>query len=163
MQFSDWDSCDLFEIVSAKDLNFIEPADRDVGEHAICISHDIDMVGDRTGVEGCQERKWRLPTEHLSLAAVFQGKPDLLAIRRCGDVGTERAGLWNLADNFVIGDGYDCSLGCKRGADVAIFAIGRKNRHSRAVGNGDPRLLLVTRAVEHGDIVFATDDYPNLF
>jgi hypothetical protein len=59
------------------------------------------VVGDRTGVEGLQEREWRLPIEHLSLAGVFQGKPDLLAVRRCGDVGTEWASLRNSADDLV--------------------------------------------------------------
>src|SRR6266446_4517632 len=144
-------------------LYLIEPADRDVGKHAVGITHDIDVVGDRTGVEGLQEREWRLPIEHLGLAGVFQGEPDLLAVRRCGDVGTERARLRNPADDFVIGDGDDYSLWCKRGADIAVLAVGREDRHTRTVGNGDPRLLLVRRAVEYGDVVLAADGNPHFF
>ena len=120
------------------------------------------MVGDRTGVEGLQEREWRLPIEHLGLAGVFQGKPDLLAVRRCGDVGTERASLRNPADDFVIGNGDDHGLWCKGGADIAVFAVGGEDRHARTVGNGNPCLLRVSCAVQYGDVVLAADGDPNL-
>jgi hypothetical protein len=63
------------------------------------------VVGDRTDVEGLQDFERRLPIEHFGLAGVFQGKTALLAVRRCGDVRTERAGSWNPADDFVIGNG----------------------------------------------------------
>ncbi len=42
---------DLAEIIGAKNLHLIEAAHRDVGEHAVCIAHDVDVVGDGTSVE----------------------------------------------------------------------------------------------------------------
>ncbi len=162
-QLAHWNGRDLLKIVGAKNFNLVEPADRDIGEHAVGIAHDINVVGDRTGVEGLQERKRWLPIEYLGLAGVLQGKPDLLAVRRCGDVRTEWARLRNLADNLVIGDGYNFGLRRKRGADIAVFTVGRENRHTRTVGNGDARLFLISRAVEYGDVVLAADDNPHFF
>src|SRR6476619_7814976 len=126
------------------------------------MAHDIDVVGDRTGGGGLQEREWRLPVEHLGLAGVFQCKPDLLAVRRCGDVGTERASLRNPADDFVIGNGDDYGLWCKGGAEIAVFAVGGEDRHARTVGNGNPCLLRVSCAVKYGDVVLAAYDAPHL-
>src|SRR5262245_20958660 len=91
----------------------------------------LTWLVDRTSVDGLQECERRLPIEHLGLAAVFQGEPDLLAVRRCGDVGTERAGLRNPADDFVIGNGDDYGLWCKGGADIAVFAVGGEDGHAR--------------------------------
>src|SRR5262249_1940884 len=88
-QLARWNGRDLREIIGLKHFNFVEPADRDIGEHTVRIARNIDVVGDWTGVEGLQERKRRLRVEYLSLAGVFEGKPDLFAVRRCGDVGTE--------------------------------------------------------------------------
>src|SRR5260370_4348073 len=115
-----------------------------------------------TGVEGLQEREWRLPIEHLGLAAVFEGKSELVGVRGWGDVGTERASLRNPADDFVIGNGDDFGLWCKGGADIAVFAVGGEDRHARTVGNGNPCLLLVSCAVQYGDVVLAADGDPNL-
>src|SRR5258708_32607671 len=93
---------------------------------------------------GCPSNTWVLPV-------------------RCGDGGTERAGLRIPADDFVIGNGDDYGLRCKGGADIAVFAVGRENRHTRTVGNDDPRLLLVSHAVEYGDVVLAADGNPHFF
>src|SRR5712664_2233890 len=92
---------------------------------------------------GCPSNTWVLPV-------------------RCGDVGTERAGLRNPADDFVIGNGDDFGLWCKGGADIAVFAVGGEDRHARTVGNGNPCLLLVSCAVQFGDVVLAADGDPNL-
>ena len=120
------------------------------------------MIGDWTSVEGLQEGERRLRVEDLCFAGVFQGKPDLLAVRRCGDVGTERARFHNPADNFVISNSDDFGLWCKGGADIAVFAVGGEDRHARTVGNGNPCLLRVSCAVQYGDVVLAADGDPNL-
>src|SRR5207245_9276503 len=120
------------------------------------------VVGDRAGVEGFQKPKRRLSIEHLGLAGIFQSKPDLLAVRSRRDVRTERTGLRNLADNLVIGDSYYFGLRCKRGADVAVFAVGREDRHARTVRYSDPLLFLVSRSFQYRAGVLGADVHPTL-
>src|SRR4029077_9398434 len=40
-QPANWNCRDLLEIVGAKHFDFVEPADRDIGEHAVRVAHDI--------------------------------------------------------------------------------------------------------------------------
>ena len=84
------------EIVGAIDLDLVDAADRDIGEHAVGVAHDVDVIGDRPGVERLEEREWRLRVEHLDLARIFQREPDLGTIRRGGDIGAERTRCWTL-------------------------------------------------------------------
>src|SRR5712675_3152455 len=93
---------------------------------------------------GCPSNTWVLPV-------------------RCGDVGTERAGLRNPADDFVIGNRDDYGLWCKGRADIAVFAVGGEDRHARTVGYGNPCLLLVSCAVQYGDVVLTANDHPHFF
>ena len=108
-----------------------------------------------------QQRERRLRIEHLDLAGVFQRKPHLRTVRRGGNVRAERARLLDLANDLVVGDGDDRGLGRERRADIAVFAVGRGDRHARSICHDDPRLLLVGRAVEHGDVVLAPHHHPD--
>ena len=51
------------------------------GERPVGVMREVDMVGDRTGVERLQEIEGRLRIEDLGLANVLQGEPDLIAVR----------------------------------------------------------------------------------
>src|SRR4029453_5650668 len=88
-QLPDGDGRNFGKIVCAIHLNLVQTAHGDVSEHAICVAHDVDVVGDRTSVECLQQREWRLCLEDLSLANVFQGEPNLKAVRGWGDLGGE--------------------------------------------------------------------------
>src|SRR5580692_5240762 len=103
-------SRDLLKVIGAKHFDLVEPADRDIGEHAVRIAHDIDVIGDRTGVERFQKSEGRPRIEDLSLADIFESKPDLRTIRCRGNVRAEWAGLHHLADDHVVGDSYDVGL-----------------------------------------------------
>jgi hypothetical protein len=48
---SDLDSRDLAEVVRPKHLHLVQSADRDIGELAVGIAHDVDVVRNRTCVE----------------------------------------------------------------------------------------------------------------
>src|ERR1700688_2770122 len=103
-QFADRYRGDLREIVGAKYLDLVQPTDRDIGEGALGVVDDVDVVGDRPGIDRFQHREWRLRVKHHGPADVFQREPDLLAVWRGGDVRTERAVLLDVADNLMIGD-----------------------------------------------------------
>src|SRR5207249_7301873 len=122
-KLADRNRCNLREVVGAKYLDLAQSADRHVGKGAIGIVNDIDMIGDRPGVDRFQHREWRLRVEHHSLADVLQREPDLLAVRRRGDVRTERAVLLDVADDLMIGDGYDDGFRIERGTNVTVFAV----------------------------------------
>src|SRR5262249_38203308 len=117
---------------------------RHIGEHAVGIAHDVDVVGDRTGVESLQKSKWRLPIKDLGLPDIFQGEPDLSTVRRGGNIGTEWARLLDFADDLMVGDGDDGGVWRERRADIAVFAVWREDRHARAVRNDDPRRASAT-------------------
>ncbi len=160
-QLSHRNGCHLGEIVGAINLAFVDAADRDIGEHAVGVAHDVNVVRDRPSVDRLQEREWRLGIEHLDLAGVFQREPNLGTIRRGGNVRTKRTRLRDLADDLVVGDGDNCGLGRERRADIAVLPVRRKDRHARSVCHNDPRLFLVGRAVEYGDIVLAPHHHPD--
>ena len=71
----------------------------------------IDVVGDRSGVEGLDQIERRFGVEHLRLADIFEREPHLTAVRCGGDVGTERARLLHLADDRMVGDRDNVDLG----------------------------------------------------
>jgi hypothetical protein len=50
-QLADRNRRHLGKIVRPVHLYLVEAAHRDIGEHAIYIAHDVDVVGDWTGVE----------------------------------------------------------------------------------------------------------------
>jgi hypothetical protein len=95
-QLANRDGRNFGKIARPVHLNLVEAAHRDIGEHAIRIAHNVDMVGDRARVEGLQKREWRLRIEDLDLAGVFQREPDLRTVRRGRNVGAEGAGLLDL-------------------------------------------------------------------
>jgi hypothetical protein len=103
-QIADRDHRDLVEVVGAEDLHLVQSADRDVGEGAVGIVGEVDVVGDRTGVERLEELERRPGGEHLGLPYVLQREPDLAAVRRRGDVGAERAFLLHTPDGLMVGD-----------------------------------------------------------
>src|SRR5712691_6601106 len=106
-QLADLYRGDFAEIVGAEYLHLVHAADRDIGELAPRIAHDIDVVGDRTGIERLEQGKGRLRVEHLGLAGILQCEPDLSAVRGGGDIRAKGARLLYLSDDFVIGDRYD--------------------------------------------------------
>ena len=122
-QFADRNGCDLGEVVGAEHLDLIEPADRDIGKSAFGIVNDVDVVGNRSRIDGFQDRERRMGIKHLRLANVLQREPDLLTVWRSRNIRAERAQLGDMPDNLVIGDGdYNC-LRSKGRADIAIFTI----------------------------------------
>ena len=97
---------------------------------------------------GCASNTWILPVSFsVNQTCLLSGVAAML--------GQNGLACGTLADDPVIGDGYDVGLRRERRADVTVFAVGRENRHARPVGNDDPRLFLVGRAVEHRDVVLA--------
>ncbi len=91
-------------------LHLVQAADRDIGEAAMRVAREIDVVGDRPGVERLEQVERRLRVEHLRLADILQREPHLFAVGRRGDVRAERAGLLHLRDDLVVGDGDDIRL-----------------------------------------------------
>ena len=69
-QRADRHGCRLGKIVGVINLDLVDAADRDLGEHAVSVTHDVDVVGDRASVEGLQDREWWLRIEHLDLADI---------------------------------------------------------------------------------------------
>ncbi len=161
-QLADRNRCDLREVVGAKYLDLVQSADGHVSKGAIGGPGEIDVVGDRPGVDRLQHGEWRLRVEHHSLADVLQRKPDLLAVGRGGDVRTERAVLLDMADDLMIGDGDDHGLRIKGGADIAVLAVWREDLHARSGRHLDARFFLKALPVEHGDVVLAADRDPEL-
>src|SRR6202165_3348935 len=92
-QLADRNRCDLRKIIGAKHLDLVQSADRYISKGAIGIVNDIDVIGDRAGVDRFQNCEWRLRVEPQGPADVLQREPDLLAVGRGGDVRTERAVL----------------------------------------------------------------------
>jgi hypothetical protein len=78
-------------LVCVEDLDLVEPADRDVGEGAAGVSGEIDVVGDRSGIDPLERLERRLCIEDLGLADVLEGEPYLAAVRRRGDDATRRS------------------------------------------------------------------------
>ena len=62
----------LREIVGAEDLDLVPAADGDIGKHPIGIAHDVDVIGERAGVQGLEQREGRLGIEHLGFPDVFK-------------------------------------------------------------------------------------------
>jgi len=61
----------------------------------------------------------------------------------------------------MVGNGYDGGLGREGRADVAVFPVGREDRHAGAVGNDDAGLFFVGHAVEHRDVILPTHHHPD--
>lgn len=77
-QFADRNGRDLREIVSAKDLHFVEATDGDVGQSTKGVVREIQAIRDGPGLDGLQHRKWTSRVEHRDFAHVFQREPHLL-------------------------------------------------------------------------------------
>ncbi len=162
-QPTDRNGGDLGKIISAEHLDLVEAAHAHVGERPPGVAGEVDVVGDRSGVDRSQHREGRTGIEHHYLADVFQREPDLRAVRRRGNVGTERAGLGGPSDDPVIGHGDHHGLRGERGADVAVRSVGREDLHAGAVRHDDARLLFICLAVEDGDVALAADGHPDFF
>ena len=65
-------------------------------------------------------------------------------------------------DDLLGGRRYDNRLRAKTGADVAIYAVGRKDRHARPIRYFDTRLFAIGLAVEYCDIILSAHADPNL-
>jgi hypothetical protein len=161
-QIADRDRRDWFKIGGPKRFDLIQPADRDIGDLAAWCLHEVDVVGDRPGVDDPQHLKWRLGREHHRFADVFQGEPHLLAVRGGGDVGAERRNLFHASDDLVRFGADNDSFRREAAADISVFAVGREDRHARPVRNRDARFFAVCCAVEDGDIVLAAHRHPHL-
>ena len=150
------------EGVRAEHFDLVEPADTDVGKRAVGIVNDVDVVGNRSGVERLQDGERRTGIKHLRLARILQGEPDLLAIRRRRNIGAERACLRDMPDDLVIGDADDHGLRRVGGADIAVCPIRGKDRHARPVGHDDTGFLRIGDWVDDGDVVLASHGHPDL-
>src|SRR6476661_3800625 len=104
---------------------------------------NVDMVGDRTGVQRLQDGKWRLSIEDHRSADVLERQPNLLSVRCGGDVRAKRTVLFDTPDDLVIGNRDDDGLWVERRTDVTIFAVRREDLHARTGRHFDPRFLLV--------------------
>src|SRR5215510_12139546 len=89
-QVADRNGRDLLEVGRAKGLHLVQSAHRHIGELPARRTHQIDVIGDRSGVDDPKHVEWGLRSKHHHLANVLQREPDLLAIGRGGDVGAER-------------------------------------------------------------------------
>ena len=160
-QRADRNACDLHEVGGAEYLDDVLGADRHIGELAGLSAGDVDVVGDRAGVERLQDRERWLGIEHHDLADVLQRQPDLLAVGRRGDVGAERARLLDATDDLLRGGVDHHGLWCEARTDVTVFSVRRENRHAGAVGDGDARGRREGLAVEHLDIILAAHRDPD--
>lgn len=88
------------EVAGAEHLDDIFGAHRHIGELTVLVADDIDMVGDRSGVDRPEHAEGRLRVEYHRLAHVLQRQPDLLAVRSRCDIGAERASLLNATDDL---------------------------------------------------------------
>src|SRR5262249_35216141 len=89
------------------------------------------------------------------------GQPDLFAVGSGGDIGTERRYLRHAPDDLVSCRADSDGFRGETRADVAVAAIRREDRHARPVRDLDARFLIVSGAVEYGDVVLAADSYPD--
>ena len=89
------------KVVGAEDPDDILRADRDIGELAFGCPGDVNVVGDRPGVDRLEHREGRLGIEDHDPADVLERQPYLLAVRRGGDVRAERAVLLHTANDAL--------------------------------------------------------------
>ena len=54
-QFADRNGCDFGEVICAEDLYLVEPADCDKGKSAFCVVNYVDMIGNRSCIDGFQD------------------------------------------------------------------------------------------------------------
>jgi hypothetical protein len=142
----------LYEIFSAHG---------DIGELAVRVPHDIDVVRNWAGVEGCQNVEGRPCVKYLGFANIFQRKPHLTAVRRRGNIGTEGGCLGNSGDDLVTFDVNDLCLRNKAGADIAIFSVWPENCHSRPVADIYPILVLIRPAVDNLNVILSSHGDPD--
>src|SRR5262245_43635223 len=122
---------------------------------------EIDVVGDRTGFDRLDQVERRPCVEDLRLADVLQREPHLLTVRRCSDVRAERTFLLHPRHNLMVGDRHNNGLRIEGRANVAVFAVGRKNLHPGAGRCDDTGLFHEGLCIKHGDIIFATHRNPD--
>src|SRR6185312_14846721 len=140
---------DLFEIAGSKHLNLVQSANGHVSKLTVSVADEIDVIGDRTRIECLEYSERWLGRERDDLAHVLEREPDLLAIRRCGNVRAERAGLDDPPNRLVVGHGDDDRLGIERGTDVAVAPVRRKDRHAWAAGRLDAGGFLIRHGIDH--------------
>src|SRR2546421_11734884 len=109
-EFADRNGGNLREVIRAERLDFIEAANRYISEGAVRVTNDIDVVGNRARIDRFQDGERRTRIEHHDLTDILEREPDLLAIRACSDIRTERALLLHPSRDLVIGNGDDDSF-----------------------------------------------------
>src|SRR5207248_2334580 len=93
---------DLGEVGGTEHLDFVEAAYGDIGERAMGVVDEVDVVGDRSRIDRREHGERWTGVERHDLTHVLQREPDLLAVRGCCDVGTERAHLRYPSDDLMI-------------------------------------------------------------
>ena len=63
--------CDLLERIGAERLHRVEASDGDVGKLPTRVAYDVDVVGNRSGIEHLQHIEWRPGIEHHRFAHVL--------------------------------------------------------------------------------------------
>src|SRR6516225_6791862 len=140
----------LREIVGAEDLDLVPAADGDIGKHPVGIAHEVDVIGERTSVQGLEQREGGPSIKHLGLADVFEREPHLAAVMCRRKLGEERT---NMSDPDYEGMGChrdDYGHRIERRTDVPVFAVWRENLHPRTGRHLDPRPFHESVPVEHG-------------
>src|SRR5215510_13123089 len=153
----------LLECVRLEHFHSIQSANCDVSKLTVRVTSKVDVIGDRSRVEHFDDvERWPC-VKHHGLADVLECEPDMLTIRCRCDVGAERAYLFHLPDDLMLGGGNNDGFRTEARANISIFSVRRKYRHTRAVWHGDAGPFLESLAIENCDIVLAADADPNLF
>src|SRR5260370_41128578 len=100
-QVAYWNGRGLLEIVGAIDRDLRKPANRHIGELAVSVANEIDMVGNRTAGDRLERLERGFRIEHWDPSDVLQRDPDLLPIEACRDIGAERGFLFDAPGDLI--------------------------------------------------------------
>ena len=97
----------------AIDLYFVQTANGDVGEFAVGVVRQGHVIGDRAGIERCEDTKGRRAADDLNFSCVFKREPYFFAVAANCQIWGEWAGLRQTRDD-AIGGGIDhVEFGCE--------------------------------------------------
>src|SRR6266850_6556812 len=93
------------------DLHFVQAADGYIGEFAVGIVREGDVIGDRAGIERREDTEWRRAADDLNFARVLEREPYFLTVVADCQVRREGAGLRQTRDNPIAGCIDDIEFG----------------------------------------------------
>src|SRR6476646_192713 len=157
------DRCHLLERVGLKHFYRIQSANRHVSKLTIRIAREVDVIGDGSRFDHFDDvERWPC-IKHHDIADVLERQPDLPTVWGRCDVRAERTFLFHLPDDLMLGGSNDDGFRAETGANISIFSVRRKNRHTWAVWHRDAGLFPESLAIEDRDIVLAANADPDLF